>query len=191
LSLANAPTTVNLAPYLDNTDNQTLSNVLTQGNDAGAQKITNVGSPTANADAATKQYVDNGDAALNARISANYAFKAAYTYTQPLSVGNDIPLPLTDTFDDFGVVSSSNFTASVAGTYLFILDGSISNTLGPPSISLLYNGTKYAVPISSSNGRYNATYMFQLTAGQTVSLVGDAFGIGYSVNGTFYGYKLL
>lgn len=37
---------------------QNLAQVLTRGNDAGGQKITNVGAPTAATDAATKNYVD-------------------------------------------------------------------------------------------------------------------------------------
>jgi hypothetical protein len=37
---------------------QTLSQVLTKGNDAGGKKITNLSDPTVNSDAATKNYVD-------------------------------------------------------------------------------------------------------------------------------------
>ncbi|HEX8060282.1 MAG TPA: hypothetical protein VF473_05065, partial [Cyclobacteriaceae bacterium] len=189
LSLSSDATTVNLLPYLDNTDSQNLGNVLTQGNDAGAQKITNLGTPAANADAATKKYVDDADAVINARISANYAFKATYSYTQGVGPGNDISFSLTPSFDDFGVLGSSTFTAAVTGTYLFILDGSASN-VPAPVFSLLSNGTKYPVAMGS-NGRYNATFMLKLTAGQTVSLVGDNLGSNYSINGSFYGYKLL
>ena len=60
---------VSLAAYLDNTDTQNLSNVLTQGTDAGASKITNLGTPTANQDAATKLYVDNTITAQDLDIS--------------------------------------------------------------------------------------------------------------------------
>ncbi len=48
-------------------ETQNLGQVLTQGNDAGGQKITNLATPTANADAATKQYVDNADAVTRSR----------------------------------------------------------------------------------------------------------------------------
>ncbi len=41
---------------------QDLSQLLTKGNDAGAQKITNLGTPTTATDAATKSYVDNQNA---------------------------------------------------------------------------------------------------------------------------------
>ncbi len=54
---------VNLAGFRDNTDSQNLSNVLGNGNDAGANKITNLAEPTLNQDAATKNYVDSNIAA--------------------------------------------------------------------------------------------------------------------------------
>ncbi|MFT0716837.1 beta strand repeat-containing protein, partial [Flagellimonas lutimaris] len=44
---------------LINTDNQTLNEVLVQGNDAGGSAITNLADPTAAQDAATKAYVDS------------------------------------------------------------------------------------------------------------------------------------
>ncbi|WP_421762830.1 beta strand repeat-containing protein [Ekhidna sp.] len=59
LSLTNDPTSIDLTPFLDNTDNQNLSSVLASGNDAGAIAITNLPTPTNPADAATKSYVDS------------------------------------------------------------------------------------------------------------------------------------
>jgi hypothetical protein len=46
----------------------TLISVLGTSNNAGNYKITNLGTPTFSADAATKGYVDTGDATLSARI---------------------------------------------------------------------------------------------------------------------------
>jgi hypothetical protein len=172
-------------------ETQNMAQVLMQGNDAGGQQITNLGAPGAVSDATTKQYVDNGDAAINTRISNNYAFKANFAYSNLLSIGNNIPIPFTgESFDAFGVVNTANFTAPSNGTYIFFVDGGISTLLGGPAVSLLYNGTKYPVAIGS-NSRYNSTFMFQLTAGQTVSLVGDGLGVGASLTGSFFGYKLL
>ena len=51
-------TSINLSPYLDNTDDQTLSEVLTESNLANAQ-IKNVTDPTDAQDAATKAYIDH------------------------------------------------------------------------------------------------------------------------------------
>src|SRR5690606_11570106 len=52
---------VNLGIYLDNTDEQTLSEVLSEGNDAMGAVITGLGAPVVGSDAATKDYVDNLD----------------------------------------------------------------------------------------------------------------------------------
>jgi len=62
---------VDLSPYLDNTDSQNLSSVLSQGNDANSNKISNLSDPTSDQDAATKKYVDNLDAAETAARIAN------------------------------------------------------------------------------------------------------------------------
>ncbi|WP_420318318.1 hypothetical protein [Ekhidna sp.] len=70
LSLTNDPTSIDLTPFLDNTDNQNLSSVLASGNDAGAIAITNLPTPTNPADAATKSYVDS-NAGLTAVTSAD------------------------------------------------------------------------------------------------------------------------
>jgi hypothetical protein len=167
-------------------ETQTISNVLTQGNDAGGQKITNLGAPTANTDAVTKQYVDNASATLDARISSNYAFKTGYTFSSLLAVG-DATLTLSgESFDDFNVVGTSNFTAPVAGTYLFVLSGTIS---GGGGLNLFYNGTKYPVPVGGGN--FNSTFMFRLSAGETASVVANGLGVALTINGSFYGYKLL
>jgi len=172
-------------------ETQNISQVLTQGNDAAGQKITNIGAPTANTDAVTKLYVDNADAAINSRISANFAFKTNFTYSNLLALGNNIPIPLSgESFDDFNVVDGVDFQATTPGTYVFIVDGSVSSILVGSTVSLLYNGTKYPVSIGA-NDRYNTTFMFRLTIGQTVSLVADGLGLGTNINGSFFGYKLL
>lgn len=50
--------TVDLSAFKDNTDEQTLSNVLSKGNSAANTIITGLGTPVAASDAATKAYVD-------------------------------------------------------------------------------------------------------------------------------------
>src|SRR5690606_27963790 len=49
---------VDLSSYLDNTDNQDLANVLSEGSDAGGSNISNLADPVDAQDAATKNYVD-------------------------------------------------------------------------------------------------------------------------------------
>jgi len=46
LSLSNSASTISLLPYLDNTDNQDIANVLSVGTNAGGANITNVGTLT-------------------------------------------------------------------------------------------------------------------------------------------------
>jgi hypothetical protein len=167
-------------------ETQNIAQVLMRGNDAGGQKLTNLGAPTVNTDAVTKEYVDNADAVINSRISANYAFKTNFAYSSLLTLGTDIPIPLlAESFDDFNVVGASNFLAASAGTYLFVVDGSISGA----TVSLLYNGVKH--PLTVASGRCNSTFMFRLIAGQTVSLVLDGLGIATNISGSFFGHKLL
>ncbi len=199
-SLTYTPATKNLTISSGNTVNipetQTLNQVLTLGADAGANKITNLAAPTANADAATKKYVDDGDALLASRIATNYAFKVAFGYTNGTAVAaSDVVMPiLSKNFDDFNVVGATSFTAAEAGTYVFTVDGSYSALLSGGQLSILYNGTKYPVAIVQPWGgvvaRFNATMMFRLSAGQTVSLVGDNVLVGAAFSGSFFGYRL-
>lgn len=193
-SLAFNATTRNLSISSGNSVNipetQNIAQVLTQSNDAAGQKITNLGAPTVATDAATKNYVDAADNAINARLSANYAFKTNFTFSTLLTGGSNIPLPLGgESFDDFNVVNAVNFTAQAAGFYVFTIDGDISSLLAGSAISVLYNGTKYPVSVGANN-RYNTTLMFRMTVGQTVSLVADGLGIATNINGSFFGYKL-
>ncbi len=62
---------VDLLKYLDNTDEQNLSNVLGVSNSAGSNNITNLLDPTLEQDAATKKYVDASDGVLQASINTN------------------------------------------------------------------------------------------------------------------------
>ncbi len=55
------------------TDDQNLSEVLTSGTSAGGKQITNLGTPTAVTDAATKGYVDNSVSGLEDQTNKNVA----------------------------------------------------------------------------------------------------------------------
>jgi len=52
-------TNIDLSRYLDNTDRQDLSNVLSVGNNAGNHQIKNLADPLDDFDAATKKYIDD------------------------------------------------------------------------------------------------------------------------------------
>lgn len=174
-----------------------LNQVLTTGAVAGGQRIQNIGTPTASADATTKQYVDDADALLSSRIATTYSFKTAFNYTNTSgSAVNDQQLPFTiEEFDDFNVLASNSFTATENGVYVFIIDGSYLALSAGGQLSLLYNSVKYPISIiqpwgSGSGARFNATLMFKLTSGQTVRLVGDNILNNAQFSGSFYGYKL-
>jgi uncharacterized protein (TIGR02145 family) len=51
-------TAIDLSPYLDNTDNQTLAEILASNTSAGSKNITSLADPVDSQDAATKAYVD-------------------------------------------------------------------------------------------------------------------------------------
>lgn len=175
---------------------QNLNQVLTQGNSAGGNAISNMANPTNAQDATTKSYVDNADNLLNARISATYAFKATFNYTNSSAlIVNDQIMPFTiEDFDDFDVLGVSTFLASEAGTYIFFVEGYYNTLIAGGSLSLLYNGTKFPVtivqPFGATQPRFSGSYMFKLLAGETVSLVGDNIAIGAQFNGKFFGNKL-
>jgi hypothetical protein len=190
-TLTYTPATNNLAISGGNnvTISSTLTQVLTTNPNAGGIRIQNVGAPTANTDATTKAYVDNA-------IATNYAFKTNFNFTNSslLSV-NDQEMTFTvEEFDSFNVLSGNAFTASENGTYVFMIDGVYNAAISGGQISLLYNSIKRSIPIvlpfGSTIPRYNATFMFQLTAGQTVKIIGDNILTGASFAGYFYGYKL-
>jgi hypothetical protein len=167
----------------------TLNQILTNNPSAGNVRIQNVGSPTTNTDATTKGYVDNA-------LATTYAFKANFLYTNSTAgfVNNQDMTFVTEVFDNFNVIGATTFTASEAGTYVFMLDGIYNTAVAGGQLSLLFNSVKYPVtivlPFGATVPRYNASYMFQMSVGQTVKLVGDNVAPTASFNGQFFGFKL-
>ncbi|MFZ1808844.1 MAG: hypothetical protein WAU36_16555 [Cyclobacteriaceae bacterium] len=175
---------------------QNLNQVLTRGSDAGGNRITNLSNPTSPQDATTRNYVDTQDAMLSSMISTTYAFKATFDY-QNLSgtlANNQIMPFVTEDFDDFNIIGATSFTATESGTYVFNVEGYYNTLSAGGSLSLLYNSVKHPItivlPFGGTQPRFSATFMFKLTVGQSVSLVGDNIALLGQFNGKFFGYKL-
>jgi hypothetical protein len=175
---------------------QNLNQVLVRGNDAGGNRVANLANPSNLQDATTKNYVDTQDGILSSMISTTYAFKATFDY-QNLSgvlVSNQTMPFVSEDFDDFNVLSASSFTATEAGTYVFSVEGYYNTVSSGGTLSLLYNSVKHPItivlPFGATQPRFSATFMFKLTVGQTVRLVGDNIALLGQFNGKFFGYKL-
>lgn len=181
-----AATNIDLSPYKQN-----LTQVLSTGNNAGGQKITNLGAPTVNTDATTKVYVDNA-------IARNFAFKTRFAFTNTsggLLVNQTIPFTSQE-FDTFGVLVGNSFTALEDGVYVFTVSGSYNpngSGLGP-ILSLRVSGVAslsyVAMPGVTTNANYNSSFMFKLTTGQTVTIFSEVIGTNSQFDGTIFGYKL-
>ncbi len=192
-TLAYTPATNSLSISGGNavTVSTTLSQAIINGGATGANgnRIQNMGAPTSPNDATTKVYVDNA-------LARTYAFKTNFSFTNTSAVPvNDQEMVFTvEEFDNFNVLAANAFTASENGTYVFMIDGVYNAAISGGQISLLYNSVKRSIPIilpfGSTVPRYNATFMFQLTAGQTVKIISDNVLSGASFAGFFYGYKL-
>ncbi|MEQ1586613.1 MAG: hypothetical protein ABL895_12085 [Cyclobacteriaceae bacterium] len=194
-SLTYTPATNNLAISGGNnvTISSTLTQVLTTNPNAGAIRIQNVGTPSANTDATTKGYVDT---AIATAIATNYAFKTTYSFINTGGSFTDSPIGLTENFDDFNVVSTNRFTAPSAGVYSFNVTG--NSTMGGIPIRLkITSGTttffdikrQQSYPLASTIN-YHDSIIFKLNAGDTVELVVTSTGLGERVDGFLFGHKL-
>ena len=126
LSLTNDASTVDLSGFLDNTDNQNLTNVLANGNSAGNNVIADVADPTNLQDVATKNYVDNqadsDDQAIDAFILSGTVLEISLEDDGVANETVDLASIDTDTDDQ---------TLSLVGSDLSIADG---NTVDLSSI---------------------------------------------------------
>lgn len=181
-----AATNIDLSPYKQN-----LNQVLTNSNDAGTKAITNLGAPIANSDATTKLYVDNA-------IATTYAFKINFSYTNTtgsFEINKEMTFP-SEEFDTFNVIGGNAFTAPENGIYIFTLEGTYvkAGVINSGLISLLYNSTKYTIPMfipfGSNTPRFNATFMFKLNTGESIKILGEIIESQATFSGNFFGYKL-
>lgn len=176
---------------------QTLGQVLTQGNDAGGVKITNVGTPTNGLDATTKTYVDQADNALSARISNHYGFKVSYNHTHTAPTTQVVTI-VSEDFDDFGVIVGNQFVTPEDGTYQFTVSGispiggipmqiRINRLSGPAE--LIEVKRQIGFPSASIPNYVDGTIV-KLSVGETVELVVNSSLTNEIVTGTFFGNKL-
>jgi len=179
---------------LDNpgTDDQTLTEVLGEGNSAGSTKIVDVADPTADQDVATKAYVDAADAAA----TNNYAFRVDFDFAGPIGA------PTLVNFDNHivqinvsGVISGTDFTAPVDGIYLFFVTGTSDDDI---PISILKNGSASEVatvlrlvPFDAfSPVPYSGIFMFAMLAGEKVQIRVESAAASENVQGSFFGNRL-
>jgi hypothetical protein len=175
---------------------QNLSQVLTQSNNAGGTKITNLGAPTVNTDATTKKYVDDADNALSARIANNYAFKVVYNHTHTTPTTQVVTF-VAEEFDDFSLVNGNTFTAPENGTYQFTVSGTSPIGGIPMQIRAVVSGVpqltdvkrQLSYPNSSIINYFDST-VIKLSAGDTVELIVTSGISNEIVVGSFFGFKL-
>jgi len=220
LKLTNNPTatSINLSGYLDNTDNQDLTlsgnvlsltndassvdlsvyaqninQVLTKGNDAGGVKLTNLGPPTVNTDAATKIYVDNLDATDGDKSATN----EIQNINQVLTVNNNagglkltnLGAPTTNTdattklyVDNLdtadGDKSSTNEIQNIGQVLTQSNDaGGIKLTnLGTPTVNSDATTKLYVDNLDATDGDKSSTNEIQ-NIGQVLTQSNDAGGI--------------
>lgn len=169
----------------------TLSQAITNGGATGANgnRIQNMGVPTSPNDATTKSYVDNA-------IATNYAFKVPYLFTNSGAAAVNQVVPFgADVYDDFNVVASNRFTATVGGTYMFFIDGTINNA--GINMEIRVNGTGiYPIRkndvIIGPNVFVSTTLstMIKLNPGDFVQVYITSFVPGDNAIGHIFGYKL-
>ena len=125
------------------TDDQTLTEVLTQGASAGNNKITNLMDPAADQDAATKKYVDDNDAVNDADSNPLNELNTTMTLTgTTLSVtdaGGNVSADLASLQDGTGTDDQNISGSGLSGTTLTI--GIENGTNEMVDLSSLQDGT--------------------------------------------------
>ncbi|MEP4532661.1 MAG: hypothetical protein ABJ004_06215 [Cyclobacteriaceae bacterium] len=114
LSLTNDATTIDLSPYLDNTDEQSLSNVLSNGADAEAMAISNLADPTDEQDAATKNYVDGEIELVNDQLNKLINESGEFVVKSDGDLVVDVDQPTGS--NGAGDVNGQSFTPNQSGT---------------------------------------------------------------------------
>lgn len=157
-------TSIDISPYLDNTDNQNLGNVLSNGNSAGNVKIVDLADPTDPTDAVNLQF-------LEAKDATDYAINAGVSYSSAGS--GDIALDLSGASLDKGnLISGSLITIAEDGVYAISVQG--LSTLGT-NIDVSINGVASQVLRGGNN--YLGNYLFDLVATDEIEIIVKFTGV--------------
>ena len=169
-------TTIDLSPYLDNTDNQNLANVLSSGNSAGNTKIVDLADPVDPTDAVNLQF-------LEAKDATDYAINASVSYSS--AGAGDIALDLSGASLDKGnLISGSLITIAEDGVYAISVQG--LSTLGT-NIDISINGV--ASPVLRGGNNYLGNYLFDLVTSDEIEIIVKFTGID-NVILQISGYKI-
>ena len=147
---------------------------------ANTNRIINVADP-----------VDPGDVVnlsfLEAKDATDYAFKSIINDT---GTGSTLTFDLSVfDFDQGGLISSNIITLTEDGVYIFIVKGSSSFSGSTANLFISINGVDIPV-YQPNNFTFRDTFLFNLSAGETIqlkatnTLSSDIFSL------EFFGYKL-
>ena len=151
------------------TDDQTLTEILTANTSAGNKKITSLATPTANYDAATKKYVDD-------QLSG-------YSSTNITSAGGVSNISAYDSYISFEVASASK---------MYIADERINTSF---TNNNLYFGNNAGANTTTASATYNTSFgdytLDAVTNGDYNTALGGLAGSSISTgsNNTTIGYK--
>ncbi|MBN1187360.1 MAG: hypothetical protein JXB49_34105 [Bacteroidales bacterium] len=183
LSLSDDASTVDLSKYLDNTDSQSLQQVLSNGNSANSLKISNLANPTSAQDAATKYYVDNNDAVNDNDADPANEIQDLSLSSNTLSLSGDASTVDLSKYLD----NTDNQQLSISGDQLSITPG---NTITLPSSSQLtlpysgtYSGTSEVFRIDHNGSSGRTLDLRQNNTGNNAdALLIENYGTSYAAN---------
>lgn len=166
-----SPNKINLAPYLDNTDNQQLS----------YNPLTN-----------TLSLTGGGSVSLGSLV----AFRARKVISTTASIATDVTfIPSTVDYNDGNAFNSltGNFAAPAAGLYTFTVSYYADGSGGSRKLSIYYNSSLYedlAVEIASSTQITVRSLTMKLNQGDVVKLVINTGMATQTGTGTFSGFRV-
>lgn len=175
---------IDLSPYMDNTDAQDLADVLGNGTDAGATAITNLADPTNDQDAATKSYVD--EEITNLYSDSNGQFEV--TQASNGESFDYISSSSSSTLSSDLTGNGQSFTAPVTGELSMISAAYFSD--GADVTMKLYKGEGFdgelltTVTVSNNNGT-NPSYANDFTLSSALLFQqDDVYTMEFSTTGT-------